>query len=130
MPMSASATPKNQRLARCERGLKPLYLSLDNSKITSLLNENMQPQEILDAAREVLHIEATALIDQSAHLDENFIKAIDMILTCKGRVVVSHWHGSAQLKGVFSFQREYPLWNPKRNARGVPLDPRHCGIAA
>ena len=87
--MSASATPKNQRLARCERGLKPLYLSLDNSKITPFLNENMQPQEILEAAREVLHIEATALIDQSAHLDENFIKAIDMILTCKGRVVVS-----------------------------------------
>lgn len=87
--MSASATPKNQRLARCERGLKPLYLSLDNSKITSLLNENMQPQEILDAAREVLHIEATALIDQSAHLDEHFIKAIDLILNCKGRVVVS-----------------------------------------
>ena len=48
----------------------------------------------------------------------------------KGRGVVSHWHGSAQSKGVFSFQREYPLWNPKRNARGVPLDPRHCGFAA
>ena len=25
-------------------------------------------------------------------------------------------------KGVFSFQREYPLWNPQRKARGVPLD--------
>ncbi len=49
----------------------------------------MQAQDILEAAREVLHIEATALIDQSAHLDEEFIKAIDLILHCKGRVVVS-----------------------------------------
>ena len=27
-------------------------------------------------------------------------------------------------KGVFSFQREYPLLIPQRKARGVPLDPR------
>ena len=26
-------------------------------------------------------------------------------------------------KGVFSFQREYPLWNPQRKARGVPPRP-------
>ena len=49
----------------------------------------MQQHDILDAAREVLHLEATALIDQAAHLDESFIKAIDLILHCKGRVVVS-----------------------------------------
>lgn len=49
----------------------------------------MQPQEILDAARDVLHIEATALIDQSAHLDDSFIRAIELIMNCKGRVVVS-----------------------------------------
>ena len=49
----------------------------------------MQPQEILDAARDVLHIEATALIDQSAHLDDSFIHAIELIMNCKGRVVVS-----------------------------------------
>jgi len=33
-------------------------------------------------------------------------------------------------KGVFSFQREYPLWTPQRKARGGPLDPRHCRIGA
>lgn len=49
----------------------------------------MQQHEILDAAREVLHLEATALIDQAAHLDESFIHAIELILHCKGRVVVS-----------------------------------------
>ena len=49
----------------------------------------MYPEEILDAAREVLQIEATALIDQSAHLDEQFVKAVNLILNCKGRVVVS-----------------------------------------
>ena len=27
------------------------------------------------------------------------------------------------IKGVFSFRREYPFWNPQRKARGVPLDP-------
>ena len=49
----------------------------------------MQSNEILDAAREVLHIEANALIDQSTHLDEQFITAVNLILHCKGRVVVS-----------------------------------------
>ena len=37
---------------------------------------------------------------------------------------------AAAPKGVFSFRREYPLWIPKRKARGVPLDPQHCGFAA
>ena len=49
----------------------------------------MNSEEIIDAAREVLQIEATALVDQSAHLDEQFVKAVNLILNCKGRVVVS-----------------------------------------
>ncbi len=42
----------------------------------------------LDQAREVLNIEAQALIELAEQLDEYFIQAIDMIIACKGRVVV------------------------------------------
>ena len=35
-----------------------------------------------------------------------------------------------ETKGVFSFRREYPLLIPQRKARGVPLDPQHCGLLA
>lgn len=51
--------------------------------------KKMHPDEILNAAREVLHIESSALTDLSAHLDVSFIKAIELIMACTGRVVVS-----------------------------------------
>lgn len=50
---------------------------------------NMQSVDVLAAAREVLHIEATALLDLSEHLDDGFVRAVELIRTCSGRVVVS-----------------------------------------
>ena len=43
----------------------------------------------LDLAREVLNIEAAAVQALSARLDENFLHALNVILRCEGRVIVS-----------------------------------------
>ena len=43
----------------------------------------------LDTARRVLRIEAEALQDLQARLDQSFVRAADLLLACKGRVVVT-----------------------------------------
>jgi len=43
----------------------------------------------LDAARRVLRIEAQAIEDVLARLDERFTKAVDLFFACTGRVVVT-----------------------------------------
>lgn len=45
--------------------------------------------EIIDAARKVMQIEADAVAALAARLDERFAKAVEMILACTGRVVVT-----------------------------------------
>lgn len=45
--------------------------------------------EIIDAARKVIQIEAEAVQALAARLDENFAKAVEMVLACSGRVVVT-----------------------------------------
>ncbi len=44
---------------------------------------------ILEAAREVLRIESEAVAALSARLDENFERAVALLLECRGRVVVT-----------------------------------------
>jgi len=43
----------------------------------------------LDLAREVLNIEAAAVQTLATRLDESFMRALDVILRCEGRVIVS-----------------------------------------
>ena len=45
--------------------------------------------EILEAARKVIQIEADAVETLAARLDEDFAKAVEMILACSGRVIVT-----------------------------------------
>lgn len=45
--------------------------------------------EILDAARHVLKVEANAVSELSDRLNNCFVKAVEMILACEGRVVVT-----------------------------------------
>jgi len=45
--------------------------------------------EILESARKVIKIEAEAVATLATRLDENFARAVMMILECSGRVVVS-----------------------------------------
>jgi len=49
----------------------------------------LQAQSILQLARDTLDIEATALQDLKSRLDERFVKAVEMMLHVKGRVVVT-----------------------------------------
>ena len=45
--------------------------------------------EIIDAARKVVQIEADAVTELAARLDDRFARAVEMILACTGRVVVT-----------------------------------------
>lgn len=47
------------------------------------------PTDAIAIAREVLEIEARAIIDLVARLDEGFAEAVRIIIECRGRVVVS-----------------------------------------
>ena len=44
---------------------------------------------LLDTARRVIRIEANALQELEASLDDSFTRALDLILAAKGRVIVS-----------------------------------------
>jgi arabinose-5-phosphate isomerase len=48
-----------------------------------------QAQRALDSARRVLAIEAAAVAGLSARLDGRFAQAVELVLACQGRVVVS-----------------------------------------
>src|SRR5208282_3904434 len=43
----------------------------------------------LETARKVLQIEAKTLNDLIARLDEKFLRAVDLLISCRGRVVVA-----------------------------------------
>lgn len=45
--------------------------------------------EMMEVARRVLHIEAQALMDLAARIDEDFSRAVELLLACKGRVVIT-----------------------------------------
>ena len=49
----------------------------------------MEPQEIIQYAKKVLGEEADAVSKLTGYLDENFVKAVQEILNCKGRVIVT-----------------------------------------
>ena len=54
------------------------------------LNKTTQASpRALDLAREVLHIEAAAIEALAQRVDKNFLRALDIILACEGRVIVS-----------------------------------------
>ncbi|HEY5930222.1 MAG TPA: SIS domain-containing protein, partial [Burkholderiales bacterium] len=49
----------------------------------------LSPQQILESARRVLEIEARAVAGLGDRLDANFVRAVEIVLGCNGRVVVS-----------------------------------------
>jgi len=48
-----------------------------------------QKQQQLALAREVLHIEADAIVSMAQRLGDAFLAAIDLVLACPGRVIVT-----------------------------------------
>src|SRR5687767_209121 len=49
---------------------------------------SINPDDAIQSAREVLDIEANAITALKERLDAAFVRAIDIILNCRGRVVV------------------------------------------
>lgn len=49
----------------------------------------MNKQTVLSRAAEVLRMEAQGLLSVIDHLDENFVRAVEMMQSCKGKVVVT-----------------------------------------
>ena len=49
----------------------------------------MGPQEIIQYATKVLNEEAESVSKLTGYLDENFVKAVQEIMNCKGRVIVT-----------------------------------------
>lgn len=54
-----------------------------------MMNHVPTSADALASARRSLHIEAQAILDLAARLDDSFARAVDMLLACRGRVVVS-----------------------------------------
>ena len=50
---------------------------------------NTSPDAILTWGRQTLTVEAQAILDANARLDGDFVRAVECLLACKGRVVVS-----------------------------------------
>lgn len=48
-----------------------------------------QNQKIIQVAKEVLQVEAQCILDLIHRLDENFCKAVQLVLNCQGKVVVT-----------------------------------------
>ena len=49
----------------------------------------LSPQQILDSARRVIDIEARAVSGLRERIDATFVRAVEIVLHCQGRVVVS-----------------------------------------
>jgi len=60
----------------------------------------MDSAKILRCARDVLDIEAKGILSLSDRLDENFVRAVDILSGCKGKVVVTGLTGS--MKTLFA----------------------------
>ncbi len=56
---------------------------------TNLTEATLSTDAVLDLARDVLRIEAREVAALAARLDERFARAVELMLQCEGRVVVS-----------------------------------------
>jgi arabinose-5-phosphate isomerase len=56
---------------------------------SALAADSARAGQALDSARQVLRIEAAAVAALAERLDESFVRAVELILACSGRTVVS-----------------------------------------
>jgi arabinose-5-phosphate isomerase len=57
------------------------------------------PSDVLAIARRTLEIESEAVMKLTAQIDNNFLRAVDILLACSGRVVVSGMGKSGHIGG-------------------------------
>ena len=74
------------RIIGCGEVNRPARRADIIGKMNTLLSAS---PHALELAREVLRIEAAAIREMERRLDGNFLRALDIILACKGRVIVS-----------------------------------------
>src|SRR5690606_13488483 len=68
---------------------RPCYTSspqMTNSTIPPL--ENLATDDAVESARQVLDVEAQAVTALKAHIGAEFRRALEIVLNCRGRVVV------------------------------------------
>ncbi len=75
---------------------------------------------ILQLARETLDIEAAALQDIKSRLDERFVKAVQMMLHVKGRVVVTGMGKSGHIGRKIAATLPPPAHRPCSYTRPKP----------
>ena len=46
-------------------------------------------KSIIETAKKVLQMESTAVLQLQQYLDDDFVRCLDVILHCKGRVIVT-----------------------------------------
>ena len=63
--------------------------AFQKAKLLPLFQKSNALKEILRHAREVIQIEAEAVQGLLDRLDENFVRAVELLLSCEGRVVVT-----------------------------------------
>ena len=61
------------------------------------MNRQVDPKAALETARRVIRVEREALDEISLRLTEDFARAVDLIVRCKGRVVVTGMGKSGQI---------------------------------
>jgi arabinose-5-phosphate isomerase len=61
------------------------------------MNRTIDPKAALETARRVIRIEGEALDEMATRMTEDFARAVDLVLQCKGRVVVTGMGKSGQI---------------------------------
>lgn len=91
-PALILAGSKSARAVVFQQTAQPLSARLEalySGYMTALRKPTPANLKILGLARDVLDIEARAIEGLAVHIDENFLAAHQLILKCRGRVVVS-----------------------------------------
>ena len=69
--------------------MKPRRAPLPRPRRVARAGDGAEPAHVLALARRVLTTEANAIVGLAARLGADFVAAVDLILHCQGRVVVS-----------------------------------------
>ena len=85
------------------------------------MNPNQASPEALALARQVLRIESDAVLALADRLDEAFLQALNLILNCSGRVIVSGMGKSGHIARKIAATWPVPAPRPSSCIRAKPV---------
>src|SRR5262249_10802095 len=88
-PWPAAADLANSRWAAIVGARSPNSFRRKDARMTSIRHPPPAAPRAIDFARQILHSEAAALHDVADRLDFTFVRAVDRLAACQGRVAVS-----------------------------------------